>query len=125
MLDYSTRSHRGVRTRAGYRFGGFGTSSLAVRPSELVENNNSSSNFKGDLPWIGNLKQNPIVITTSNAATLILLLHDPSVKFRLLFFLYTHLFYPLHKPSNMNENKVKSLLGLIIVVVVVMVMILM
>ena len=112
MLDYSTRSHRGVRTPAGYRFGRFGTSSLAVRPSELVENNLSSSNFKRDLPQTGNLKQNPIVITSS-AATLILPSHNPSVKFRLLFFLSTHLFYPSHKPSNMHGNKVKSLLGLI------------
>ena len=104
MLDYSTRSHREVRTGAGYRFG---------RPSELIENNLPPSNFKRDLPYTGNLKQNPIVITTSSAETLILLLHDPSVKFRLLFSLYTHLFYPFHKPSNMHENKVKSLLGLI------------
>jgi len=98
MLDYIHRSHRGVRTGTGYRFGRFGTSSLAVRPSELVENNLSPSNFKPDLPYTGNLKQDPILITISSAATLILLLRDPSVKFYLLFFLSTHLFYHFHKP---------------------------
>ena len=34
------------------------TSSLAVRPSELVENNLSPSNFKHSLPEMGNLKKN-------------------------------------------------------------------
>ena len=58
MLEYSTRSHRGVQTRAGYRFGSMRTSSLAVRPSELVENNLSPSNFKHGLPETGNLRKN-------------------------------------------------------------------
>ena len=58
MLDYSTRSHRGVRTRASCDFGSIGTSSLAVRPSDLVENNLSHSNFEHGLPETGNLKKN-------------------------------------------------------------------
>ena len=50
MLDYIPLFSPGVRTRADYRFGRLETSSLAVRPSELVENNRPLSNFKHGIP---------------------------------------------------------------------------